>query len=239
MASDADREKNIVEYAYLVKHIAARFAMRVPSSVFFDELVSAGSLGLIDAVDKFDPSKHVSLKTYAQYRIKGAILDELRSMDPYSRTTRKKIQDISRAVKSIEDRKKAPADDDEICRELGVSLDGYYDMLTTIHGAGVLRLDEFIKTRKNETYSQTSFQSGIKGDEDPADSFDQKELALVLAETIKTLTQKEQMVVSLYYFDELTLKEIGEVLSLTESRICQIHTAVLVKLKARLKDYFS
>jgi len=233
------REKSIVEYAYLVKHIAARFAMRLPSNVFFDELVSAGSLGLIDAVDKFDPSKHVSLKTYAQYRIKGAILDELRSMDPYSRSMRKKIQNISKAVKAIEDQKGSPASDEEICGQLGVTLEAYYDMLTSIHGATVLRLDEFIATAKNDSYSKTRFQTGVKGNENPGDCFDKEELKLVLAQTIKTLTQKEQMVVSLYYYDELTLKEIGEVLSLTESRICQIHTAILVKLKSRLQDYFN
>lgn len=231
------REQSIIEYAYLVKHIAARFAMRLPSSVFFDELVSAGSLGLIDAVDKFDPGKHVSLKTYAQYRIKGAILDELRSMDTYSRSMRKKIQDITKAVKKVEDQKGSSATDDEICAELGVSLEAYYDMLTNIHGASVLSLDEFIKTKKNDTYSQTRFQSGIKGEDNPADCFDKEELKFVLAKTIQTLSEKEQMVVSLYYYDELTLKEIGEVLSLTESRICQIHTAILVKLKSRLQDY--
>lgn len=235
---DRWREETIVEYAYLVKQIASRFALRVPSTVFFDELVSAGSLGLIDAVDKFDPSKHVSLKTYAQYRIKGAILDELRNMDPYSRAMRKKIQDISKAIKNIEDRKGSPADDEEISEELGITLDNYYDMLTSIHGATILRLDEFIKTKKNDTYSKTRFQSGIKGQENPADCFDREELKQVLAQTIRTLSEKEQMVVSLYYFDELTLKEIGEVLTLTESRICQIHTAILVKLKARLSDYF-
>jgi RNA polymerase sigma factor for flagellar operon FliA len=234
---DQWREKSILEYAYLVKHIAARFAMRLPSNVFFNELVSAGSLGLIDAVDKFDPSKHVSLKTYAQYRIKGAILDELRSMDTYSRSMRKKIQDINKAAKTVEDQKGDSATDEEICGQLGVSLEAYYDMLTNIHGASVLSLDEFIKTKKNDTYSKTRFQSGIKGDENPADCFDKEELKFVLAKTIKALSKKEQMVVSLYYYDELTLKEIGDVLSLTESRICQIHTAILVKLKARLEDY--
>lgn len=235
--SNSWRENSIVEYAYLVKHIAARFAMRLPSSVFFDELVSAGSLGLIDAVDKFDSSKHVSLKTYAQYRIKGAILDELRSMDTYSRSLRKKIQDITKAVKAVEVKTGSSATDDEICAELDVSLQAYYDMLTNIHGASILSLDEFIKTKKNDTYSQTRFESGIKGLDNPADCFDQEELKYVLAQTIKTLSKKEQLVVSLYYYDELTLKEIGEVLSLTESRICQIHTLVLVKLKVRLQDY--
>lgn len=232
------REKSIIEYSYLVKQIASRFSLRLPSTVFFEELVSAGSLGLIDAVDKFDPSKHVSLKTYAQYRIKGAILDELRSMDTYSRSMRKKIQDITKAVRAVEDQKGSAANDEEVSREMGISLEEYYDMLTSIHGASILSLDEFIKTKKNDTYSNTRFQSAVKGDDTPDESFDREEFKFILTKAIKTLSEKEQMVISLYYYDELTLKEIGEVLSLTESRICQIHTAVLVKLKARLQDYF-
>lgn len=232
------RENSIVEYSYLVKHIAARFAMRLPSSVFFDELVSAGSLGLIDAVDKFDPSRHVSLKTYARFRIKGAILDELRNMDTYSRSMRKKIQDINKAAKQVEDLKGAAASDEEISEVLGVPLEHYYDMLTSIHGASILSLDEFIRTRKNDTYSRTRFQSAVKGEDNPEACFDREEFKSVLAKNIKTLSEKEQLVVSLYYYDELTLKEIGEVLSLTESRICQIHTAVLGKLKKKLQDYF-
>ncbi len=231
------RQKSIVEYAFLVKRIAARFAMRLPASVLFDELISAGSLGLIDAVDKFDPSRHVSLKTYAQYRIKGAILDELRSMDTYSRSMRKKIQEITSAVKQIEDKKGASATDQEVADALDIDIEAYQDMLTDIHGAAVLNLDDFIRTKKNDAYSQTRFESGLKEHDTPADHLDRAELKRVLAQTIETLGKKEQMVVSLYYYDELTLKEIGEVLSLTESRICQIHSAVLVKLRARLQDY--
>ncbi len=233
------REQSIVEYAYLVKHIAARFAMRLPSSVLFDELISAGSLGLIDAVDKFDPDKHVSLKTYAQYRIRGAILDELRSMDTYSRAMRKKIQDVARAVRHVEEEKSAPATDPEIAKTLGMTLDKYYEMLGDIHGAAVLSLDAFIRTRKNESSSTTTFQAGLKTDDNPADQLDRKELKQILARTVETLSEKEQLVVSLYYYDELTLKEIGEVLSLTESRICQIHASVLIKLKSRLTGYVS
>ncbi len=239
ISEDSWREDSIIKYSYLVKHMASRIAMRLPSNILFDELVSAGSLGLIDAVDKFDPSRHVSLTIYAKYRIKGAILDELRDMDPYSRSLRKKIQDIARAVKIVEDQNGSPATDDKICEELGVEFDEYYNMLTNIHGASVLNLDDFIKTKKNDTYSNTRFQLNLKGDDNPVDHFDKAELKDVITKTIKTLTKKEQMVVSLYYYDELTLKEIGEVLSLTESRICQIHTAILVKLKSRLKNYFN
>lgn len=233
------RDASIVEYAPLVKHIAASFARKLPSSVLFGELVSAGSLGLIDAVDKFDPDKHVSLKTYAQYRIRGAILDELRSMDKYSRSMRKKIQNIARAQKIVEDDKRSPASDIEIANELGVGLENYNDMLAQIHGAAILSLDAYLKTKSNDNTSKTRFVTGLKSQETPSDQFDRAEVKAVLAEAIETLNEKEQMVVSLYYYEELTLKEIGEVLDLTESRICQIHTAILTKLQTRLKTYFN
>jgi RNA polymerase sigma factor for flagellar operon FliA len=238
MKGAAWREEQITRYAYLVKHIAARFARKVPSSVFFDELISAGSLGLIDAVDKFDPDKHVSLKTYAQYRINGAILDELRSMDIYSRAMRRKIQDLASAVRAVENATGRPAGDEDVAQHLGIALDDYHGMLAYIHGAAVLSLDSFIRSRNNETSPTATFQTTVSDGEDPEGAFDRKEIKAVLAEAIRGLTEKEQMVVSLYYFDELTLKEIGEVLDLTESRICQIHTAVLIKLRGRLGRYF-
>lgn len=233
------REARIVEYAFLVKQIASGFARRLPSSVLFDELVSAGSLGLIDAVDKFDPEKHVTLKTYAQYRIRGAILDELRSMDRYSRSIRKKIQDLAAATKKLEDSKGGVPSDEEIASELGVTIDEYNDMLTQIHGATVLSMDTFLKTKNNETSSDTRFISGLQAHDAPTDEFDRAEMKSLLADAISRLNEKEQLVVSLYYYEELTLKEIGEVLNLTESRICQIHTAILNKLKSKLKHHFA
>lgn len=232
------REETIVEYAYLVKRIAARFALKVPSSVLFGELVSAGSLGLIDAVDKFDHTKHVTFKTYAQYRIKGAILDELRSMDTYSRSMRKKIQDIAKAVKKVEMEKSNVATDVEIAEELGIDLESYHGMLTDIHGASVLNLDDFVRMKKNNIVSNKRFQTGVKSNDDPVDHYNKEELKSVFAEAIKKLSKKQQMVISLYYYEELTLKEIGEVLSLTESRICQIHAGVLIEMKTLLQDYF-
>ncbi|OQY02139.1 MAG: RNA polymerase subunit sigma-28 [Desulfobacteraceae bacterium 4572_130] len=237
--SDTWREDMIVKHAYLVKHISASFARRLPSTVQFDELVSAGSLGLIDAVDKFDRDKYVSLNAYAKYRIKGAILDELRSMDPYSRSMRKKIQNISKAVHKVENANGGHASDSKVAEELGVDLKDYFDMLTEIHGATVLSLDAFIKTKNYDNFSNTTFQIGLKGKDNPAESFDIEEIKVVLANGIKKLTEKEQKVVSLYYYEEFTLKEIGEILSLTESRICQIHTALLIKLKLKISSYFS
>ncbi len=232
------REARIVEYAFLVKQIASSFARRLPSSVLFDELISAGSLGLIDAVDKFDPDKHVSLKTYAQYRIRGSILDELRSMDKYSRSVRKKIQEVAAATKKLEDIKGSPPSDEEIAAELSISIDEYNDTLTQIHGATILSMDTFLKTKNNETSSETRFLSSLKAKDTPSEQFDREEIKSLLTDAIDKLNEKEKLVVSLYYYEELTLKEIGEVLNLTESRICQIHTTILNKLKSKLKTLF-
>lgn len=227
----------ITKYAYLVKYLAGRVAARIPSSVIFDELISAGSMGLIDAVDKYDPKKNVGLKTYAQYRIKGAILDELRNMDWYSRSMRKKIQNIEKAAHAVEFREGRPAQDVEIAEELGVTIEGYFKMLSDIHGAALLSLDDYIRNDDNETHSMSTFSEGMKSDDSPSENIMKKELKDVVAEAIRKLTEKEQLVISLYYYDELTLKEIGKVMDLTESRICQIHTMALIKMKTKIKAY--
>lgn len=231
------REAMIVKYAYLVKRIAGKMAARLPSSVLMDELVSAGCMGLIDAVDKFDPEKEVNLQTYAEYRIRGAILDELRNMDWYSRSMRKKIRDIEKAVAAVESREGRTADDGEVAAELGVDLDQYYKYLTDIHGTAILSLDEYIRNQDNEAVSQKRFQDQVRSADDPSGNFAREELKRIVARAITSLSEKEQLVISLYYHDELTLNEIGKVLKLTESRICQIHTMALIKLKNKLKAF--
>ena len=232
------RDEVIIKYAYLVKYIAGRMAMRVPPSVSFDELVSAGTLGLIHAVDRFDPEKQTDIKTFAEYRIRGAILDELRSMDWYSRSMRKKIQEIESAIRTVEGRKASSATDWEVAEELGLPLEEYHRMLSNIHSISLLSLDDFIKGEENDSINKRSFQEKIVSNDDPSENISKLELKRVLAQAVRTLTEKEQLVISLYYYDELTLKEIGEVMGLTESRICQIHTQTLIKLKVRLKRYF-
>jgi RNA polymerase sigma factor for flagellar operon FliA len=234
---EKEREALIVRYAPLVKRIAGRMAMRIPSSVLFDELLSAGCLGLINAVDRFDPERDVNLKTYAEYRIKGAILDELRRMDWYSRSMRKKMQRIEKALVAVEGRTQRPAEAQEIAEELGIALEDYFNTLSDIHRVSLLSLDEFIKDEANDAVSKKSFQESIRSADDPSENVAKEELKRVIAQAIKTLSEKEQIVVSLYYYDELTLKEIGHVLSLTESRICQIHAMAVIKLKIRLKKY--
>jgi RNA polymerase sigma factor for flagellar operon FliA len=232
------REELIVKHAPLVKRIAAKIAARLPSSVIFDELISAGCLGLIDAIDKFNPERDVSLETYAEFRIRGAILDELRSLDWYSRSMRKKIRDIEKAVAAVEAREGRLSDDWEIAKELGIDLETYYKQLSNIHGAALLSMDDYIKNKDNQSSVQKTFQEKLKSKDDPSRLMFRKELKNEVAGAIRTLSEKEQLVISLYYHDELTLHEIGSILKLTESRICQIHTSALIKLKNKLRLYY-
>ncbi|MBF0118079.1 MAG: FliA/WhiG family RNA polymerase sigma factor [Desulfobacterales bacterium] len=227
----------IIKYSYLVKYIAGRIAVKLPANILLDELISAGSIGLIDAVDKFDPNKNVSLKTYAEYRIRGAIIDELRTMDWYSRSMRKKIQDIEHALHKIETREGRTPKDSEVAESLGISVDEYYKTLADVHSIAIVSLDEFIKDEDNESFSKRSFNDSIKSEENISEKIEYNELKQAIAASIGTLSKKEQLVVSLYYYDELTLKEIGQVLDLTESRICQIHSMAIIKLKAKIKKY--
>jgi len=234
--SPEEREAQIVKYAFFVRQIAHRISLRLPSSVNLNELISAGCLGLIDAVDKFNPKKDVSLKTYAQYRIKGAILDELRSMDWYSRSMRKRIHDIEKAVFAFESREAKPANDEDIAAEMHISIEEYHEMLFEIHAASILSLDTFLRNEEN-TESKRTFQDNLQGEDDPSDNMGKEELKKGVAKAIGLLSKKEQVVISLYYYDELTLKEIGRVMDLTESRICQIHSGALIKLRSRLSVY--
>lgn len=233
------REELIGQYTPLVKRIAGRMALRIPSNVLFDELLSAGCMGLINAVDRFEPERDVHLRTYAEYRIKGSILDELRRMDWYSRSMRKKIQDIEKAAMKVESREERPAEDWEISKELGIDIEAYHKTLYDIYRFSLVSLDEYIKDNENDAVTKKSFQDSIKSDDDPDENIAKRELKQVLADAIKKLSKKEQIVISLYYYDELTLKEIGYTLELTESRICQIHATAVRKLKSKLKEYYN
>ncbi|MCK4487838.1 MAG: FliA/WhiG family RNA polymerase sigma factor [Desulfobacterales bacterium] len=233
----AERDALIVKYAPLVKYLANRMAIRLPPSVSVDDLISAGIIGLLDAIEKFDPSKEVQFKTYAEFRIRGAILDELRSMDWVPRSIRKKVREIENAIITAERKLNRPAEDLEIAGEIGIDLDTYYDMLDKARGIDLLSFDEYLDSHTDNFESKKSFKSLIAGDYDPIDHIMTRELKEVIADGIKVLPKKEQMVISLYYYKGLTLKEIGKVVGLTESRISQIHTKAIIRLRTRLKSY--
>jgi RNA polymerase sigma factor for flagellar operon FliA len=237
-ASRRDRDDLIIEYAPLVKLLANRMAMRIPPSVSVDDLVSAGIMGLVDAIDRYDPSRDVKFKTYAEFRIRGAMLDELRSLDWVPRSTRKKIRKMEQAIQAVEARLNRPAEDTEICEEMEISMEAYYDILNAARGVELLSLDGYVKDEKDNSDSKRTFKSLVRGDSDPDNQVLNFELKEVIVEAMKSLSKKEQMVISLYYYDELTLKEIGEVIELTESRISQIHTKAIIKMRARLRSYY-
>lgn len=228
------RDRLIVEYAPLVKYIANRIAMRLPPHIDVDDLVNSGILGLIDAIEKFDPSREVKFKTYAEIRIKGAILDELRAMDWIPRSIRKVINRLVDAYHVLEQQLGRPAKDEEIAELLGLKMEEFYKLLKQSAGVPLISLDvlvDYDERRRNvmscleDPKSVNGF--GIMGLGEVKDA---------VAKSIDDLPEKEKQVISLYYYDELTMKEIGKVLNLTESRVSQIHTKAVLRLRVRIKD---
>ncbi len=226
------REELILEYAPLVKNIAERMAIRLPPNISKDELISGGIIGLFDALDKFDPGKGVKFRTYAQNRIKGSMLDELRRMDWVSRSVRRDISKIENAMRALELRLGRNPGDHEIAEEVGINLDSYHKMIVRAQGTALLSFDEFMPDGFN-----TRFANKISDDPSPLNELKIKELKNIISKALGKISKKEQLVMSLYYYDELTLKEIAKVLGLTESRICQIHSKAILKLRVTLRSY--
>jgi RNA polymerase sigma factor for flagellar operon FliA len=237
-ADEAKRSALVAEYAPVVKFLANRIALRLPPNVSVDDLISAGSLGLLDAIEKFDPDREVQLRTYAECRIKGAILDELRSMDWMPRSMRKKVREVEHAIAIVEQKLGRPARDSDIAGQMDLDLDTYYKLFDAAQDLEVLSLDECVESVQDNSTSEISHKALIRGDDSPVDHVMTLELKEVIASGIKALPRQDQIVISLYYYDGLTLKEIGEVLGLTESRISQIHSKAISRLRNRLKSYF-
>jgi len=165
-------------------------------------------------------------------------LDELRSLDWVPRSTRKKIRKMEQAIQSVEAKLNRPAEDEEIIQEMQISMDDYHEILNSARGVELLSLDGYVKDDKDNSDSKRTFKNLVRGDSDPDNQVMNFELKEVIVDAMKSLSKKEQMVISLYYYDELTLKEIGAVIELTESRISQIHTKAIIKLRAKLRSYY-
>lgn len=227
------REKIILEYAPLVKLVAGRLAMYLGYNVEYDDLCGYGNFGLIDAIDKFDFKKEVKFETYASLRIRGSILDQIRKMDWIPRTVRQRQRKITDAIKDIESRTGRSATDDEIAQAIGISNEEYDDWQSQMKVTGVISLDEFV-----ESGSDISDGGSIAAKvEKPEEAIEREELKQMLAEALQSLTEKEQKVVLLYYYEELTLKEISNILEVSESRVSQLHTKALNKMKVKLGPY--
>ena len=227
------REQIILEYAPLVKVVAGRLSMYLGYNVEYEDLVSYGIFGLIDAIDKFDMQKDVKFETYASLRIRGAILDQIRKMDWIPRTVRQKQKKIDEAIRNIEMRTGKNATDEQVAGELGLEQEELTEWQSRLKITNVISLNEFLEqgqepvmdARGNSHFSQ------------PEDVVSESELKQVLEEALEVLTEKEKKVILLYYYEDLTLKEISKVLEVSESRVSQLHTKALLKMSAKMGKY--
>ncbi len=229
------REKLILEYAPLVKVVAGRLSMYLGYNVEYEDLVSYGIFGLIDAIDKFDCFKEVKFETYASLRIRGAILDQIRKMDWIPRTIRQKQKKIDAVIKEIEQTTGHSATDEEIARTLGISEEEYTEWQSQMKITGIVSLNEYME--QGSDVSQDSGKHSCARFESPEERVEKEELTKVLGEALDILTEKERKVITLYYYEELTLKEISNILEVSESRISQLHTKALQKMKGKMGSY--
>jgi RNA polymerase sigma factor for flagellar operon FliA len=229
------RNELILTYTPLIKYIAARLASRLPAQVSLDDLISCGIIGLIDAINKFDLSKNVQFKTYAEFRVKGAMLDELRALDWVPRSIRRKTTDLEKAYADIEKQVGRPATDEEVARVMDLDLDDFYKLLDETKSVTFMDI-EFLRQKATETNDPTLAETFAMDDRDPFTAINLAQIRELIAKAISALPDKERLTVSLYYQDELTMKEIGEVLGYTESRISQMHSKAMFRLRAKLKN---
>lgn len=224
------REQIILEYAQLVKIIAGRLSMYLGYNVEYDDLVSYGIFGLIDAIDKFDYEKGIKFETYASLRIRGAILDQIRKMDWIPRTLRQKQKKMDAALIKLEKELGRPVTDDEMAKELEITLDEYYNWQGQTKASGVISLEECM-----DQGTEVHTDSGVPARFDsPEEVVEKEELKQLLSEALEGLTEKERKVIILYYYEELTLKEVSAIMEVSESRISQLHTKALQKMRQKL-----
>src|SRR5262245_50343023 len=230
-----DKEQLILEYAPVIKYIAQRIATRLPPHISIEDLINAGVIGLIDAIEKYDPSRDNTFKTYAEFRIRGAMLDELRALDWVPRSIRQKEHALDRAYEELERRLGRSASDDEVASMLGIPLDDFYEWLNQVKGVSLLSL-EGLGLRSNDGESINLLDVLPAQDtQNPARMLQMHRLKELVARAIEDLPYQEKVVISLYYYEELTMKEIGKVLEITESRVSQIHTKAIFHLRTKLK----
>lgn len=227
------REQLIIEYSQLVKLVAGRLSMYLGHNVEYDDLVSYGIFGLIDAIDKFDADKNVKFETYASLRIRGSILDQIRKMDWIPRTVRQRQRKLDEAVKQIEAQTGRNASDDEIAQALGISPDELLNWQSQLKVSNLVSMTEF-EENGTEPAMDTTYNSHFT---QPEEVVEKEELKKTLVEALDALTEKERRVIELYYYEEMTLKEISKILEVSESRVSQLHTKSLTKMKKIMGPY--
>lgn len=230
------RNRLIVYYAPLVKYVAGRIYSKLPKRVDVKDLISSGTLGLIDAVEKFNLNKKVKFETYASSRIKGAIIDFLRSIDWVPRHLRSVAKDIDKVTEDLKVQLGRDPTDEEIAEEMGISVDKLYDVLSQLSHSSILALDELIPTDASKG-SLVELRGAVEDEKaiEPASFFEEAEEKQFLTGAIEALTEREKNLITLYYYQGLTLKEIGKVLGVSESRVSQLHAKALLHLKNHLR----
>ena len=229
-----DKSKIIRDHLYLVDILVGRMVTQVPSFMNKDDMKSAGMLGLLDAANKYDPSKNILFKTFAEYRIRGAILDEMRKLDWFSRSLREKQSRIGKTIVDLELKLGRDPEDYEVAKAMDLSLENYRSMLSEVGHLGCVSLNETL----DSSHEGSSFLDSLvdeRSDISPGARIEGQQLAQKIADVLAQLSQKERLVISLYYYEELTQKEIAEVLELSEGRVSQLHSQALIKLKTKLE----
>jgi len=234
---DKNKEKLILNYLPLVKYVAGRLSVTLPSHIDRNDLISSGTIGLISAVDNFNPEYKTKFETYAIIRIKGAMLDELRALDWVPRSMREKFCSLQKAYSRLEQRFGRPATDSEVAKELGISLGDFSQLVREERSVSILSLHEILNFDDGDNKSVPMINT--VRDEKQASPYEQAEFGNqkeMLAECIENLPQQERIVITLYYYEGLMLKEIGRVLNISESRVSQIHTKAILRLTGKLKN---
>ncbi len=233
-ADSKARDALILNYSPLVKYVAGRLASSLPQTVDTADLISYGIFGLIDAIEKYDPSRAIKFETYAIARIKGAIIDELRAMDWVPRSVRSRAREIENAYISLENELKRVPNDQEVADRIGVSTKEYADILTRLSYTSVVSFEELWVGGDREDGQNAIGTIRDDSADDPVAMFESTEIKEILATAIERLPEREKTVIALYYYEGLTLKEIGQILGVTESRVSQLHTKAVLRLRARL-----
>lgn len=231
------KDKLIMEYAPLIKFIAQKIAARLPSNIELDDLISSGVIGLMDAIDKYDPSRDNKFKTYAEFRIRGSILDELRAQDWVPRSVRDKAKLLDRTTIELEAEMGRSATDEEIAQRLNMSMDEFFDLVNQVRPVSVLSIDDSNTFSNVDKKSILNLLEGCKLN-NPLTQLNLKTVKDVIAGAIEDLPERQRLVLSLYYYEDLNLKEIGKILRVTESRVSQLHAQAIVRLRVKLQQHF-
>ncbi len=228
-----EKDKLVLEYSPLIKFIAQKIAARLPSNIELDDLISSGVIGLMDAIDKWDPTRDNKFKTYAEFRVRGAILDELRAQDWVPRSIRDKAKQLDKATSALELELGRTATEEEIAKALNITIDEFHELVNQVRPVSLLSIDDSQTFSNVDKKSILNILEGCRL-QNPFNQLNVKTVKDVVTQAIEDLPERQRLVLSLYYYEDLNLKEIGKVLRVTESRVSQLHAQAVTRLRAKL-----